>query len=158
MCSSDLYAMTGWRCGWMVAPKPVVQAANALQSHSTSNVSSITQRAAVAALTGPQDCVEQMVAEFEKRRDFIVDGLNAIPGITCQKPLGAFYVFPNVKGLGMSSKELADKILAEAGVAVLSGTAFGEYGEGYLRLSYAHSIPNIQKALDRIGALAKTLA
>jgi aspartate/methionine/tyrosine aminotransferase len=113
--------------------------------------------AGVAALTGPQDCVEQMVAEFEKRRDYIVDGLNAIPGITCQKPLGAFYVFPNVKGLGRSSKELEDRLLKEAGVAVLSGTAFGQYGEGYLRLSYANSIPNIQKALDRIEALAKTL-
>ena len=155
---SKTYAMTGWRLGYGIFPQELIPHIDRLAVNSVSCTNAATQMAGVAALTGPQECVEQMVAEFEKRRDFIVDGLNAIPGITCKKPLGAFYVFPNVKGLGLASKVLADRILDEAGVAVLSGTAFGEYGEGYLRLSYANSIPNIEKALDRIGALAKTLA
>ena len=154
---SKTYAMTGWRLGYGIFPEELVPHIDRLAVNSVSCTNAATQMAGVAALTGPQDCVDAMVAEFETRRDYIVDGLNAIPGITCKKPLGAFYVFPNVTGLGLSSKELADKILDEAGVAVLSGTAFGGYGEGYLRLSYANSIPNIQKALDRIGALAKTL-
>ena len=154
---SKTYAMTGWRLGYGIFPEELVPHIDRLAVNSVSCTNAATQMAGLAALTGPQDCVDQMVAEFQTRRDFIVDGLNAIPGITCKKPLGAFYVFPNVTGLGLPSKELADRILNEAGVAVLSGTAFGEYGEGYLRLSYANSIPNIQKALDRIAALAKTL-
>jgi aspartate aminotransferase len=154
---SKTYAMTGWRLGYGIFPAELMPHIDRLAVNSVSCTNAATQMAGMAALTGPQDCVEQMVGEFETRRDYIVDGLNAIPGITCKKPLGAFYVFPNVTGLGMPSKALADKILDEAGVAVLSGTAFGEYGEGYLRLSYANSIPNIQKALDRIGVLAKTL-
>lgn len=154
---SKTYAMTGWRLGYGIFPTELMPHIDRLAVNSVSCTNAATQMAGVAALTGPQDDVHKMVAEFEKRRDFIVDGLNAIPGITCQKPLGAFYVFPNVKGLGISSKELEDRLLQEAGVAVLSGTAFGQYGEGYLRLSYANSIPNIQKALDRIAALAKTL-
>jgi aspartate/methionine/tyrosine aminotransferase len=154
---SKTYAMTGWRLGYGIFPTELIPHIDRLAVNSVSCTNAATQMAGVAALTGPQACVEQMVAEFEKRRDFIVDGLNAIPGISCKKPLGAFYVFPNITGLGLPSKVLADRILDEAGVAVLSGTAFGEYGEGYLRLSYANSIPNIEKALDRIGALAKTL-
>jgi aspartate/methionine/tyrosine aminotransferase len=154
---SKTYAMTGWRLGYGIFPDELVPHIDRLAVNSVSCTNAATQMAGLAALTGPQECVDQMVAEFEQRRDFIVDGLNAIPGITCKKPLGAFYVFPNVTGLGLPSKELADRILNEAGVAVLSGTAFGEYGEGYLRLSYANSIPNIQKALDRIAALAKRL-
>jgi aspartate aminotransferase len=155
---SKTYAMTGWRLGYGIFPEELVPHIDRLAVNSVSCTNAATQMAGLAALTGPQDCVDQMVAEFQTRRDYIVDGLNAIPGITCKKPLGAFYVFPNVTALGLPSKELADRILTEAGVAVLSGTAFGEYGEGYLRLSYANSIPNIQKALDRIAALAKTLA
>jgi aspartate/methionine/tyrosine aminotransferase len=154
---SKTYAMTGWRLGYGIFPPELIPHIDRLAVNSVSCTNAATQMAGVAALTGPQDCVEAMVAEFEKRRDFIVDGLNAIPGITCKKPLGAFYVFPNVKGLGLPSKALADRIMDEAGVAVLSGTAFGEHGEGYLRLSYANSIPNIQKALERIEGLAKTL-
>jgi aspartate/methionine/tyrosine aminotransferase len=154
---SKTYAMTGWRLGYGIFPDELIPHIDRLAVNSVSCTNAATQMAGVAALTGPQDCVTQMVAEFEKRRDFIVDGLNAIPGITCQKPLGAFYVFPNVSGLGLPSKQLEDRLLQEAGVAVLSGTAFGQFGEGYLRLSYANSIPNIQKALDRIAALAKTL-
>jgi aspartate/methionine/tyrosine aminotransferase len=107
--------------------------------------------AGVEALKGPQTEPEKMVAEFKKRRETIVTGLNKIKGITCKKPRGAFYVFPNITGTGMKSKELADYLLNKAGVAVLSGTAFGEYGEGYLRLSFANSIENIQKALNRIA-------
>jgi aspartate/methionine/tyrosine aminotransferase len=107
--------------------------------------------AGVEALNGPQHDVEAMVAEFKRRRDLIVDGLNAIPGIRCLKPRGAFYVFPNITGTGMNSRELAEFLLNEGGVACLSGTAFGRYGEGYLRFSYANSIPNIEKALERIA-------
>jgi aspartate aminotransferase len=154
---SKTYAMTGWRLGYGIFPPELIPHIDRLAVNSVSCTNAATQMAGVAALTGPQGCVEAMVAEFEKRRDFIVDGLNAIPGITCKKPLGAFYVFPNVTGLGLKSKVLADRIMDEAGVAVLSGTAFGEHGEGYLRLSYANSIPNIQKALGRIEGLAKTL-
>jgi len=154
---SKTYAMTGWRLGYGIFPAELIPHIDRLAVNSVSCTNAATQMAGMAALTGPQDCVDQMVAEFQTRRDYIVDGLNAIPGITCKKPLGAFYVFPNVTALGLPSKVLADKILDEAGVAVLSGTAFGEFGEGYLRLSYANSIPNIQKALDRIAALAKTL-
>jgi aspartate/methionine/tyrosine aminotransferase len=154
---SKTYAMTGWRLGYGIFPTELIPHIDRLVVNSVSCTNAATQMAGVAALTGPQDCVDTMVAEFEKRRDFIVDGLNAIPGITCQKPLGAFYVFPNVTGLGLPTKQLADRILNEAGVAVLSGTAFGEYGEGYLRLSYANSIPNIEKALGRIETLARSL-
>jgi aspartate aminotransferase len=154
---SKTYAMTGWRLGYGIFPEPLMPHIDRLAVNSISCTNAATQMAGMAALTGPQDCVDQMVGEFETRRNYIVDGLNAIPGITCKKPLGAFYVFPNVTALGVPSKVLADRILEEAGVAVLSGTAFGGYGEGYLRLSYANSIPNIQKALDRIAALAKTL-
>jgi aspartate/methionine/tyrosine aminotransferase len=106
--------------------------------------------AGIAALRGPQDAAEAMVAEFRRRRDLIVDGLNTIPKLTCKKPLGAFYVFPNVAGLGMKSSEVAGLLLEEAGVAALSGTAFGAFGEGHLRFSYANSQENIRKALERI--------
>jgi aspartate aminotransferase len=154
---SKTYAMTGWRLGYGVFPRELVPHIDRLAVNSVSCTAAATQMAGLAALTGPQDAVEAMVAEFKTRRDLIVDGLNAIPGISCKRPLGAFYVFPNVKGLGHPSKALADRLLDEAGVAVLSGTAFGQHGEGYLRLSYANSIPNIQKALDRIAGLAKQL-
>ena len=154
---SKTYAMTGWRLGYGVFPKALIPEIDRLAVNSVSCTAAATQIAGVAALTGPQEPVEAMVAEFKARRDLIVDGLNAIPGITCRKPLGAFYVFPNVRGLGLPSKQLADRLLDEAGVAGLAGTAFGAHGEGYLRLSYANSQENIKKALDRIGALAHEL-
>jgi aspartate/methionine/tyrosine aminotransferase len=122
--------------------------------NSNSCTASFSQIAGIEALRGPQDEVRAMVAEFRRRRDFIVDGLNAIDGITCRKPKGAFYVFPNVKALGMKSQKLQDHLLEHAGVASLAGTSFGAEGEGYLRFSYANSLPNIEKALGRIaGAL-----
>ena len=154
---SKTYAMTGWRLGYGVFPRALIPEIDRLAVNSVSCTAAFTQMAGVAALTGPQDAVEAMVAEFKRRRDLVVAGLNAIPGISCREPLGAFYAFPNVSGLGLSSKALADRLLDEAGVAVLAGTAFGAYGEGYLRISYANSIPNLEKALERIGALAGKL-
>jgi aspartate aminotransferase len=151
---SKTYAMTGWRLGYGVMPEELAKLVTQLQINATSCTASFSQIAGIEALTGPQHEVEKMVAEFKHRRDVIVDGLNAIPGIRCHKPLGAFYVFPNITGTGRASRELAEVLLNEAGVACLSGTAFGKFGEGYLRLSYANSIPNLEKALERI---AKTL-
>jgi len=152
-CFSKTFAMTGWRLGYGVAPADLVAAIAKLETNCNSCTTTFVQRAGIAALHGPMDESRAMVAEFKKRRDIIVDGLNDIKGISCLRPHGAFYVFPNIKKTGFSSRELAKKILEEAGVAVLSGTAFGEYGDGYLRLSYANSVENIQKALDRIGGL-----
>jgi aspartate/methionine/tyrosine aminotransferase len=124
-----------------------------LLTHSVGSTAQFTQFAGIEALTGPQDQVDLVVAEYKKRRDLIVAGLNQMPGVSCQKPQGAFYVFPNVISLRGNSQEIADWILEEAGVALLPGTAFGKFGEGYLRLSYANSLPNIQLALDQIGEL-----
>lgn len=153
---SKTYAMTGWRLGFGIMPPAIAEQMTLLMVNSNSCTSACTQWAGVAALQGPQDDVAKMVNAFRQRRDVIVEGLNAIPGISCIKPKGAFYVFPNIKGTGMSSKEAETFLLQEAGVAGLAGTSFGVYGEGYLRLSYANSIENIQKALDRIRtALAK---
>jgi aspartate/methionine/tyrosine aminotransferase len=152
---SKTFAMTGWRLGYGVMPEELARHVAKLQINSTSCTASFSQIAAVEALTGPQGDVEKMVEEFKRRRDLIVDGLNGIPGIKCRKPLGAFYVFPNITGTGKSSRELADQLLNEAGVACLSGTAFGRFGEGYLRFSYANSIPNIEKALERIAGVLK---
>jgi aspartate/methionine/tyrosine aminotransferase len=148
---SKTYAMTGWRLGYGVMPADLAKLVAKLQVNVTSCTSSLTQMAGIEALMGPQHDVEAMVAEFKRRRDLIVDGLNAIPGIRCLKPHGAFYVFPNITGTGMNSRELAEFLLNEGGVACLSGTAFGKYGEGFLRFSYANSIPNIEKALERIS-------
>jgi len=153
---SKTYAMTGWRLGYAVLPPELVTAVVGLIVNSVSCTATFIQHAGIEALTGPQDSVPKMVEEFKKRRDLIVDGLNAIPGISCHKPRGAFYVFPNVKKLGMDCQELADYLLNEAGVASLAGTDFGKYGEGYLRLSYAASQENLRKALERIEkAVAK---
>ncbi len=149
-CFSKTFAMTGWRLGYGVMPAELAAAIAKLQTNCTSCVTSFVQRAGIAALQGPMDETRAMVAEFKRRRDVVVDGLNDIPGISCLRPLGAFYVFPNVTETGFDSRELAKKILEEANVAVLSGTAFGEYGHGYLRLSYANSVENIQEALRRI--------
>jgi len=154
---SKTYAMTGWRLGYGVFPPALVPHIERLVVNSVSCTNVATQYAGLAALTGPQEPVAAMVAELRRRRDVIVAGLNAIPGIHCLRPHGAFYVFPNIRGLGRSSREVADYLLNGAGVAALSGTAFGEYGEGYLRLSYANSLPNIEKALARIARAAEEL-
>ncbi len=144
---SKTFAMTGWRLGFGVFPGDLVEPVTRLVINSVSCTSAFSQRAAAAALTGPWDSVEQMVAEFRRRRDVVVDGLNRIPGVSCVLPDGAFYVFPNVRGTGHSSKELEERFLEDAGVACLSGTAFGRHGDGYLRLSYANSVENIERAL-----------
>jgi aspartate/methionine/tyrosine aminotransferase len=139
-------------------PLWLVDAVDKLMVNSNSCTASFTQRAGLAALQGPQDAVTAMVAEFRRRRDAIVKGLNEIPGFSCTLPAGAFYAFPNVKNTGVPSKELADMLLNDAGVACLSGTAFGSYGDGYLRFSYANSLENIQEALSRIRALSERWA
>ena len=144
---SKTYAMTGWRLGYAVVPPGLVDSIVYLIANSVSCTAAFIQHAGIEALTGPQDSVPKMVEEFKRRRDLIVDGLNAIPGISCFRPKGAFYVFPNIKKLRMDCNRLADYLLNEAGVAALAGTDFGKYGEGYIRLSYATSQENIKKAL-----------
>ncbi len=148
---SKTFAMTGWRLGFGVFPPALVEPVCRLVINSVSCTSAFSQRAAIAALTGPWEPAAQMIAEFGERRDVIVAGLNAIDGITCLPPQGAFYVFPSVRALGVPSQRIAEHLLRQAGVAALSGTAFGRYGEGYLRLSYANSIPAIREALDAIA-------
>jgi aspartate aminotransferase len=148
---SKIYAMTGWRLGFGVMRKDLARKIAQLMTNSNSCTCSFTQIAGMEALKGPQTEPEKMVDEFKKRREVIVSGLNNIEGITCKKPHGAFYVFPNITGTGMNSRKLGDHLLYNAGVAVLPGTSFGKYGEGYLRLSFANSIENIKKALDRIA-------
>src|SRR5215469_7466509 len=147
---SKIYAMTGWRLGYGLFPSELAPAIARLMTNSNSCTCASTQMAGVAALTGSQQASFEMVAEFRKRRDIIVSGLNAIPDISCLTPHGAFYVFPNITGTGMTSREVADRLLYEGGVAALAGTAFGAAGEGYIRLSYANSVENIEKALERI--------
>ena len=154
---SKTYAMTGWRLGYGIMPVCLAQTVQLLLTHSVGCTAQFTQVAGVEALTGPQEQVDAMVGEYQKRRDAIVDGLNAIPGVTCQRPQGAFYVFPNIKSFGISSAEMASYILEKAGVAVLSGADFGEYGEGYLRLTYSNSIENIRKAIEKIGEAVSKL-
>jgi aspartate/methionine/tyrosine aminotransferase len=152
---SKTYAMTGWRLGYGAMPEALAEQISRLMVNSVSCTASLVQRAGIEALTGPQDSVLAMVEAFRRRRDLMVNGLNRIPGITCREPAGAFYVFPNITGTGVRSKEFADRLLDEFGVAALSGTSFGEHGEGYLRLSYANSEENLAKALDRIAAAAR---
>jgi aspartate/methionine/tyrosine aminotransferase len=147
---SKSYAMTGWRLGYGVMRKDLAAKMAQLMTNSNSCTNTFVQFAGIEALKGPQTEPEKMVAEFKKRREVIVDGLNSIKGITCKKPHGAFYVFPNITETGMDSRKLGDHLLYNAGVAVLSGTSFGQYGEGYLRLSFANSVENIKKALDSI--------
>ncbi len=147
---SKTYAMTGWRLGYGAMPTDLAAWVTKLMVNSNSCSAAFTQMAGAAALTGDQSGVTTMVAEFKRRRDAIVDGLNALPGITCLRPKGAFYVFPNVSALGRPEDEIADALLNEAGVATLPGTSFGAYGKGYLRLSYANSLENIEKALSMI--------
>jgi aspartate aminotransferase len=147
---SKTYAMTGWRMGYGIMPTWLVEAVNKLMVNSNSCTASFTQRAGIAALAGPQEPVEAMVAEFHRRRDAFCGGLNQIPGFRCALPGGAFYAFANISGTGASSKGLADYLLYEAGVSCLSGAAFGEYGEGYIRFSYANSYENLMEAVGRI--------
>ena len=151
---SKTYSMTGWRLGYGVMSKQLVAATVQLMGNSNSCTATFTQMAGIAALEGTQDDVDMMVAKFKERRDAIVTGLNGIPGFRCSLPNGAFYAFPNVKATGVPSKQLSEMILQEAGVACLDGRGFGEYGEGYLRFSYANSLENIQEALRRIKALS----
>lgn len=147
---SKTYAMTGWRIGYGVMPLWLVDAVNKLMVNSNSCTASFTQRAALAAITGPQEPSQQMIAEFRRRRNAFVSALNTLPGFSCPLPEGAFYAFPNITGTGMKSKALADALLDRAGVAALSGTAFGAFGEGYLRFSYANSLENLLEAVERM--------
>ncbi len=150
---SKAYSMTGWRIGYGLLPEWLVEPVCLLQVNSSSHTASFTQRAAIEALRGPQDSVRVMVDEFRRRRDFIVDGLNSIAGVSCARPGGAFYAFPNITGTGLGSAELADLLLNEAGVACLAGSAFGDFGEGYLRFSYATALERIEDAVERIRSL-----
>jgi aspartate aminotransferase len=153
---SKTYAMTGWRLGYAVMPKGLADAVGLLLTHSVGCTAGFTQSAGVEALQGPQGRVDEVRQIFQKRRDIIVKGLNGIPGVTCQMPQGAFYVFPNITHFGRSSNDLANFLLEEAGVCVLPGTSFGEMGEGYLRLCYANSSEAIEIALEKMkNALAK---
>src|SRR5882757_9021454 len=152
---SKTYAMTGWRMGYGVMRPDLATHISRLMTNSNSCTASFTQIAGIEALRGPQNVVDAMHAKFEKRRDVMVAGLNKIKGFSCRMPKGAFYAFPNITKTGWSSKKLADALLEEAGVAALSGTAFGDFGEGYMRFSVANSIENIEKALDRVGIWAK---
>jgi aspartate/methionine/tyrosine aminotransferase len=147
---SKTYSMTGWRLGYGVMNEELAPHITRLMTNSNSCTSAAVQWAGVEALNGPQEAVKKMVHAFQERRDVIVEGLNAVPGFHCELPHGAFYAFPNVLGVGWPSRKLADYLLNEAGVACLSGTSFGEYGEGFLRFSYANSSENIKKALVRI--------
>ena len=149
---SKTYAMTGWRLGYGVMRADLAEQMILLMTNSNSCTASFTQRAGIAALEGDQGPVDRMVAEFRRRRTVMVDGLNRLRGFRCRQPRGAFYAYPNITGTGRRSQELADALLKEAGVACLSGTAFGAWGEGYLRFSYANSVENIRKALDWMGA------
>jgi aspartate/methionine/tyrosine aminotransferase len=148
---SKTYAMTGWRLGYGVMPELLAEEVTKLQVNSNSCTNAATQYAGLEALAGPQESVEIMLSEFRARRDLIVTGLNELPGVECISPQGAFYAFPRISGTGHPAGALADALLDEAGVACLAGTAFGQYGEGHLRLSYANSRENIARALERIG-------
>jgi aspartate/methionine/tyrosine aminotransferase len=148
---SKTYAMTGWRMGWSVWPKPLYDAARKLAVNSYSCVNAAAQWAGLAALEGPQDAVHAMAAEFDRRRGAVVAGLNTLPGVSCIAPKGAFYAFPNISKTGWKAKPLASALLEDAGVATIGGPDFGVFGEGYIRLSYANSLPNIEKALERMG-------
>jgi aspartate/methionine/tyrosine aminotransferase len=154
---SKTYAMTGWRLGYAIVPEPLLFPFSRLIINSVSCTSSFSQVAAVEALNGPQDAVDEMVHEFHARRDLVVDGLNAISGVSCLRPEGAFYVFPDMSGTGLSGSQLADRLLHEAGVCVLAGSAFGQVGSNHIRISYANSRPNLTRAMERIAELVAPL-
>jgi aspartate/methionine/tyrosine aminotransferase len=155
---SKSYAMTGWRLGYAVAPKALAAKLDQLMINSSSCAAAFTQIAAIEALSAPESAhaVNRMVKVFEHRRDLIVDGLNEIPGIRCTRPQGAFYAFPNIEGTGFGERELADRLLSEAGVAVLPGTAFGEAGKGYIRIAYTQSEDELLRGLQRIKEFVAT--
>ena len=155
---SKTFAMTGWRLGYAIVPPPLAKAYGTLIINTVSGATTFAQKGAVEALRGPQEAVEAMVAEFRARRDLIVDGLNAIPGIQCLRPHGAFYAFPDISGTGLTGAQLADRLLQETGVCVLAGTAFGHVGTGHVRISYANSRPNLLEALARIRSVVEPLA
>lgn len=154
---SKSYAMTGWRIGYCIANKDIIKQFEMIMVNSVSCTCSFTQMAAIEALTGPQDSVDEMRAEFKKRRDWLVDALNKIEGISCKLPRGAFYAFPDISSFGLSSKEFADRLLDEEGVALAWGTSFGEYGEGHIRISYATSLDNLKEAVNRIKRFTERL-
>jgi len=154
---SKTYAMTGWRLGFGIMPTELAEVVQLLLTHSVGCTAQFVQIAGIEALTGPQEQVNQVLHEYQRRRDVIVDGLNSIPGVTCQRPQGAFYVFPNISSFGYTSTELAELLLDRAGVAVLPGSAFGDKGEGYLRLVYSNSLENIEQALERIRQVLREL-
>jgi len=154
---SKTYAMTGWRCGYAAVPAPLVDPLTRLITNSVSCVPGFVQSAGIAALTGPQDSVAAMVEEFRHRRDLVVAGLNALPGISCCTPQGAFYAFPDVAGVPIPSQQLADRLLEEAGVALLAGEGFGAQGERHIRISYANSRDQLELALDRMREFLETL-
>jgi aspartate aminotransferase len=155
---SKTYSMTGWRLGFGIMPRDLAARVDLLLTHSIGSTAHFTQFAGLEAVTGPQEMVDVMVAEYQRRRNIIVDGLNAVPGFSCQKPQGAFYAFPNIRKTGMSSTDLANLILEKAGVALLPGSSFGDCGDGYLRLSYANSVENIQRGLEKIYNAVKEAA
>lgn len=154
---SKTYAMTGWRLGYAIASKSIISQMAKLHLNISSCAAAFVQMAGVTALKGSQDCVKEMLQQYARRREAIVEGLNRIQGISCKKPGGAFYVFPNIKKLGIGSRELAQYLLTKGGVAALHGTAFGKFGEGYLRFSYATSITNIKKGLEKIKTALEKL-
>ena len=155
---SKTFAMTGWRLGYGLIPDWLVPSFSRLVINSVSCTNAFAQFGAIEALTGPQDAADAMRAEFVERRQLMVDGLNAIPGVTCRMPQGAFYTFPNISSFGRTSSQVADHLLYDAGVCGLSGTAFGAHGEGYLRFSYANSRENLAAALERVGESLARLA
>jgi len=149
------WSMTGWRLGFLAAPEPIAKAIDAVQSHSTSNPTSFAQKGGVAALTGPQDHLPVWLAEFDRRRRFAHQKLNSIPGLTCVNARGAFYLFPNISGTGLKSAEFCARLLEAQKVAAVPGIAFG--ADDYIRLSYATSMANIEKGLDRIDQFCRAL-
>jgi len=153
---SKTYAMHGWRIGYGIMPEALAERVRLFYTHAFGCTAHASQIAAVEALTGPQDHVTMMVEQYQRRRQIIVEGLNRLRGVHCLKPQGAFYAFPNIQKTGKTSQEIANLFL-DSGVAVLPGSAFGKYGEGYLRLSYANSIPNIERALERMDRVLNTL-
>ena len=157
---SKAYSMCGWRLGFAVAPLEIAQKMETLMINTSSCAAAFTQMAAIEALSSPQSdrAVEAMVAEFKRRRDVIVDLLNAMPGVRCHRPLGSFYVFPNITGTGLDERQLADRLLYEAGVAALPGTSFGEGGKGFMRFSYANSIPQIEEGMRRLKGVLEGAA
>lgn len=150
---SKTYAMTGWRLGYAIVPEALVFAFGRLIINSISSATTFAQVGAVEALTGPQDAIDAMVAEFKARRDLVVDGLNSLPGVSCLLPKGAFYAFPDVTDTGRTGDELANLLLHEAGVSVLSGSAFGDVGRHHIRLSYANSQAQLSRAIEKMRAV-----